>query len=72
MQKSHFKMEIRRWTKTTIQCYERGCVCEGCFFEHFFSSVNQRCHVKEYVIESVRRLGKPESAKEKTIILEEV
>lgn len=22
--------DIRRWTKSAIDCYMRGCVCQGC------------------------------------------
>lgn len=59
---------IRRWTKVTLECFERGCVCEGCFYNDFFTSPNQKCQAKKSVIESVRTLGSPPEVKEKTIL----
>ena len=28
---------VRRWTPTALDCYKRGCNCEGCFYKDFFS-----------------------------------
>ena len=41
---------VRRWTNTALECYVRGCVCEGCFYTDF---------LKASVLELVRVLGKP-------------
>lgn len=51
---------VRRWTHTAIECYKRGCVCNGCFYSEFFSGNSQRCQMKATVLELVRVLGKPE------------
>lgn len=47
----------RRWTQAAKDCYERGCVCEGCFFNDFFSGY--KCRMKASVIELVRLFGAP-------------
>lgn len=26
---------VKRWTPTALECYKRGCVCEGCFYSDF-------------------------------------
>lgn len=58
---------VRRWTTTAKDCYMRGCVCEGCFYETFFAGTRQKCQMKASVVELVRVLGKPEGIKEPTI-----
>ncbi len=65
------KPQIRRWTKTAIECFKRGCICEGCYYNTFFSDKTQHCHMKEAVIETVKVLGSPPNIKEKTIVKEE-
>ena len=50
---------VRRWTNTALECYKRGCVCEGCFYTDFFNGTSQRCQMKASVLELVRVLGKP-------------
>lgn len=50
----------RRWTDTAIDCYKRGCVCEGCFYNNFFSGKTQRCQMKAAVLELVRVIELPE------------
>ncbi len=51
---------VRRWTQTAIECYKRGCNCEGCFYTDFFNNSNQKCQMKASVLELVRVLGKPD------------
>ena len=51
---------VRRWTNTALECYKRGCVCEGCFYSDFFNTSNQTCQMKASVLELVRVLGKPD------------
>jgi len=51
---------VRRWTKTAIECYKRGCVCSGCFYANFFKGSLQRCQMKATILELVRVLGRPE------------
>lgn len=51
---------VRRWTTTAMECYKRGCNCEGCFYQDFFNKSSQKCQMKASVLELVRVLGKPE------------
>lgn len=51
---------VRRWTNTALECYKRGCVCEGCFYTDFFNGTAQKCQMKASVLELVRVLGKPD------------
>ena len=51
---------VRRWTQTAIECYKRGCNCEGCFYTDFFNNSSQKCQMKASVLELVRVLGKPD------------
>ena len=51
---------VRRWTNTALECYKRGCVCEGCFYTDFFNGTSHRCQMKASVLELVRVLGKPD------------
>ena len=50
---------VRRWTATALDCYKRGCNCEGCFYKDFFSGSSQKCQMKASVLELVRVLGTP-------------
>ena len=50
---------VKRSTPTALQCYKRGCVCEGCFYSDFFSETAQRCQMKAAVLELVRTIGTP-------------
>ena len=51
---------VRRWTTTAMECYKRGCNCEGCFYTDFFGKSSQKCQMKASVLELVRVLGKPD------------
>ena len=51
---------VRRWTTTAIECYKRGCNCEGCYYTDFFNNSSQKCQMKASVLELVRVLGKPD------------
>ena len=51
---------VRRWNNAALECYKRGCVCEGCFYADFFEGSSQRCQMKASVLELVRVLGKPD------------
>lgn len=51
---------VRRWTSTAVDCYKRGCVCQGCFYSEFFSGSSQKCQMKATVLELVRVLGTPD------------
>lgn len=51
---------VRRWTTTALECYKRGCNCEGCFYRDFFSGSSQKCQMKASVLELVRVIGAPD------------
>ena len=53
-------ISVRRWTNTALECYKRGCVCNGCFYADFFNDTSQKCQMKASVLELVRVLGKPD------------
>ena len=50
---------IRRWSKTAIDCYNRHCVCEGCEYQKYFSDKYQICQMKSAVLALVRTVGIP-------------
>lgn len=52
-----FKLNLKRWTPAAVQCYQRGCVCKGCFYDEFFTA--DKCKMKSSVMELVRKLGAP-------------
>lgn len=60
---------VRRWTKAAVDCYERGCVCTGCYYSEFFSGSPQRCQMKATVLELVRVLGVPSHCEEKEYLI---
>lgn len=59
---------VRRWTPTAIECYKRGCNCDGCFYKDFLT--NQRCMMKASVLELVRVIGTPEGIEMEGVINE--
>lgn len=50
-------INFKRWTPAAKDCYYRGCICKGCFYENYFSK--DKCHMKQTVIELVKKLGAP-------------
>ena len=50
--------EQRTWTYDAINCYKRGCSCEGCFYKNFFT--DDKCQMKTAVLELVKIFGVPE------------
>lgn len=57
----------RCWTISGIECWKRGCICEGCQYHHFFESL-KNCRQKVAVIKCVKKFGPPPNYPEKTII----
>lgn len=55
---------LRRWTISAIECYQRGCICKGCEYENLDSG----CQMKHTVVELVRRLGLPNGVEGRGII----
>lgn len=69
------KNKVYRWTQDAVECYKRGCNCNGCFFENYFTNSDyrypkykQKCRMKYSVLELVRIIGIPEDISGKTII----
>ena len=58
------------WTTSAIQCYMRGCVCDGCFYQNFFSDKNHKCQMKIAIMSLIRNNGLPKFLKRKSIIEE--
>lgn len=48
---------VRSWTNLAINCYKRGCTCNGCIYSEVLESC--KCHMKATVLELVRVLGVP-------------
>lgn len=46
------------WTKSAIDCYERGYNCKGCIFENYFSD-KHKCKMKKYAKLSLKKFGYP-------------
>lgn len=46
-----------RWSRTAIDCYSRGCICQGCPIPEIMETP---CRMKDAVRELVRTLGKPD------------
>lgn len=45
------KKMLRNWNPSLIECYKRGCNCEGCTVKNDLSDneIFKRCHVKKFV-----------------------
>lgn len=48
--------KYRCWTQGAVECYSRGCVCEGC---ETFELIGKKCQMKKAVIQLVASCGKP-------------
>lgn len=53
---------LSNWSRSSIECWLRGCVCEGCYYQE----LDSKCKCKETVIELVKRHGKPPEFEEPT------
>lgn len=50
----------KNWTPAAIECYLLGCSCSKCnIYKIYFLPNNNKCRMKDTVIELVRRLGAP-------------
>ena len=49
---------VRYWTTDAVNCYKRGCICEGCPIREMVKSLG-RCQMKVTVLELVRIHGIP-------------
>lgn len=58
-----YKPFIRRpfWNKSMVDCYKRGCVCQGCRIYHlYFEPRKSKCFMKSALIEMIRKFGLPD------------
>lgn len=51
------KVSVTNWTPSAIECYERGCVCNGCPMNDL---IGGWCRMKQSVLELVRKFGVPD------------
>lgn len=51
------------WTETAVDCYRRGCVCDGC---NIFKIIGEKCNMKRTVLDLVKKFGAPNN-NEKTL-----
>lgn len=51
------RVYVSKWTDGAINCYERGCRCEGC--NNIPDDFKDKCRMKLAVLELVRRFGAP-------------
>ena len=49
---------VRRWTPSTVECYRRYCICEGCTIVPY--ELKGQCSIKSYVLMTYTKFGKPE------------
>ena len=47
------------WTQSTFECQERGCVCEGCFYNDFMQKRGLKCQIKKILALLVKLDIKP-------------
>ncbi len=52
----HIQVRPSKWTKSAIECYNKGCNCKKCNIPDI---VQTPCYMKKTVIELVRLYGKP-------------
>ena len=50
------KSNLRRWTKTTVDCYYNGMKCNICELPE---DLKEQCRLKPIVLELVKKFGKP-------------
>lgn len=47
----------RRWTISALECYIRGCNCDGCFYQNYLTEYE--CQMKATVLKLVKMYGIP-------------
>lgn len=51
----------KKWTGAAIDCFERGSLCSGCFFDEFFQNSPHFCRMNEAVERLLDVVGPPPS-----------
>lgn len=49
----------KRWSASAVECYLRKAECEGCYYQHFFSSKPYECKMKFAVEQLLEAYGEP-------------
>lgn len=58
MRKNPSDINIRRWTRSAMECYIRGCNCNGCPINELYCKLNGwTCEMKAAVLATVQKLG---------------
>lgn len=57
-----YDMRHGLWSDLQKECYDRNCMCQGCFYEQYNKGV---CKVKKSIIEKVRMFGLQDEVKTK-------
>lgn len=74
------KVEARRWTNESRDCFKRNCRCVGCPNEAFFRKSREdnpqlglmyRCRCKAVVVKLIRTVGFPDVNKDYNNILDD-
>ena len=47
------------WTQSTFECQERGCICEGCFYNDFMTKRGLKCQIKKILALLIKLNIKP-------------
>ena len=53
------------WSLTAIDCYKRGCICEGCLIQELITS--GKCQMKKSVLWLVKKYGMPTEKQERIL-----
>lgn len=60
---------VNYWTPSAIDCYERGCICNGC---PMYELIGKKCRMKSSVLELVRKFRVPEGVNRGNVCEEEM
>lgn len=63
MRKSH-------WTQTMQECYDRNCICTGCYQGKLLTS-QKKCFVKRAIREYILKFGIPDFVETKKVTNDE-
>ncbi len=53
-------LEMLKWTPQAQDCYNRGCICQGCIINDV---VETKCHLKNIIPKILEQCGVPEETK---------
>lgn len=50
---------FKRWSASAVECYARKANCDGCYYQHFFSSRPYSCKMNLAVEQLLETIGEP-------------